>query len=221
MAQHLDKNLVQFLIVLVIAIGSGIFNWIKKQRAAKERETETWNQPAPPPPPPSRASNWEEEMRRLLGGEEPVAPAPPPVIVSRPAPPPPPLPLPVAQRTVAVAEPEGPDVELPALTEASTVYNKAAQLNEKVSQFLHGVSAQMGRLDESASAYERAAQLDQQVPQEMRANIAQAVTVTTSAHRAIRNPLTGQTVAMFRTRVTARQAFVASLILGPPKALEA
>ena len=219
MARDLDKTLVQFLIVAVIAITSGIFNWMKKQRAAKERETETWTQPTPSPaPPPSRASNWEEEMRRMLGGEEPVAPAAPPVILARPAPPPPPPP--VVRQTVVAVEEEGPDLELPALTEASTVYQKASELNERVAQFMHGVSGKLGQLDESVSAYERAAQLDVQVPRQMRETITHATTVTTSAHRAARNPLTAPIVAMFRTRATARQAIVASLILGPPKALE-
>jgi hypothetical protein len=96
----------EFLIFVVILIISALFNWLKK----KSQEAEEWGEFEAPPPPPRQPSrtphapppltreerkpyDWQEELRRMLEGQEPKPPPapakPPPLIIQQPPPRPP------------------------------------------------------------------------------------------------------------------------------------
>jgi hypothetical protein len=74
-------------------------------------------------------------------------------------------------------------------------------------------------MDESRLAYERASQLDTTMSLRITRVPGAHVQLTT----VVRKPLSGeaeQVISLFKTARTARQAVLASIILGPPKALE-
>src|SRR6266550_7660776 len=85
-------------ILVAIGIGSIIVEWLKKKKppgetaSTDEAESHRSTTHTPSRPAASRpaTSNWEEELRRLLGGEPPVA-RPPPVPTSQPTTVPPPV----------------------------------------------------------------------------------------------------------------------------------
>jgi hypothetical protein len=74
-------------------------------------------------------------------------------------------------------------------------------------------------LDVSRQAYERASQLDTAMSAHINRVAGEHVQLTT----VVRKPISGeaaQVIALFKTARTARQAVLASIILGPPTALE-
>jgi len=88
-----------FLLVAIVVI-SLLHSWWKKRNGEGEEDAEPGpGQPQrrPPVAPPANRqgnpspSNWEEELRRLLQGEEPARRVPPPVVLQQA---PPPLPAP-------------------------------------------------------------------------------------------------------------------------------
>jgi hypothetical protein len=215
-----------FWIVIAIIIGSAIWEWIKKR--AESQQTGSAPDPSAPPnsagtparrttttpppvaaPKPSPVGHWEEELRRLLGGEtpepkpppiaappirpvviQPAHPAPRPVSVpaaAHPVPPPPTSAHPwlaAADRTV--------EVELPALGEARAAHQRASHLHEEVAEHLK-------RVEEMAERH--------------------LFKVPTAHHQAV-SAEAARTISMIRDPVTARQAMIASLVFGPPKALD-
>ena len=196
-------TLITIAIFLVIAI---ISSWLKKKQAP---EDEAWpgqssgpqQGPARPRPKPS---SWEEELRKLLEGDEPAPPPrPPPVIVHekpRPAGPPPVMPRPIPTPR-----------PLPAARPAPLV----AQDEQDI-----GLPVRLPSLTQSSEAYQRASQIDLQVAERLR-QIGQQVTRHTGAQKAevvSTDILLGK--AMLRERTSLRGAIVASVILGPPKAFE-
>src|SRR5262249_3918329 len=120
--------------------------------------------PSPPPqraapsaaPPPAPAGSWEEELRRLLGGDEPKSapwphspsPIPPAAVSSRLPSRPWVVPRPAASARPATPRMAGPriaaadkavDVQLPALQESAVAYRRASHLHEDVAQHLKRV----------------------------------------------------------------------------------
>ena len=201
MASHLDSGLIKFAIIVAIAIGSTIFNWMKKRAEIEQQR----RQPPPPDAPPPKQTNWEEELRRVLAGEEPSAPAPPPipppvpvmrpVVVAPPARPialasPRPRPLPPPRPVEINEEDVGLPVHMPTLAESAQAYLRASQLESKV-------AAHMG-------------QIDDQVRQHKLAKITKPV-----------SPEIRQALSLLRDRPSVRSALIASVILGPPRGLEA
>jgi len=211
-------------IFIAIAIGSYIVEWLKKKKKIGEPDTVTDESepeshgPAttttsrPPATRPGATSDWEEELRRLLGGEPPSAPkpqppqAPPPIrpiVIEAPRPSPghPPVSDALAGRRsgssslagTAVSEAEKlVDVQLPALKESATAYQRASHLHEHVSERLKHVEEITERHLGSVPTAHRQ-------------------TVSADAVRA---------VALIRNRTTVRQAVIAGLIFGAPKGLE-
>jgi hypothetical protein len=199
----------KFWIFLAIAIGSIIVEWLKKRHSpgepASTDETEAYrptsSTPSPPPETrPAATSDWEEELRRLLGGKPPEAKPPPihapeptsvppvrPVVIQTPRPVPPPL----AGSVMAEAE-RSVKVQLPTLKESVTAYQRSSHLQEQVIERLKHVEEMTERQQASVPTAHRQA-------------------VSTDAVRSI---------ALIRNRTTTRQAIVASMIFGPPKALE-
>jgi hypothetical protein len=80
-------------------------------------------------------------------------------------------------------------------------------------------AAQLAPLRQSKEAYERASQLDKNVAEHIDRVPGQHVLATRVMRRAI-SPEVTQAVSMFKSGQTARQAVMASLVLGPPRALE-
>lgn len=192
-----------FIGLIIFAVIAIIASWLKRKQGESE-ETETWTPPPPrrpqstrgqPPPPPvqqppPKAMTWEEELRRLLEGQLPERePPPPPIIAQRPAPAPPPLPVPT---------PRVPEIEEPAFPAAfrpSTV------------------------LRESELAYERASHLDTQVEEHFRELMTHPPAQTELPRRSAVRPEIAEALALVRSRRSLRAAVLASVILGPPRAL--
>ena len=212
MARHSDNTLLQFLLTMAFVVAVAIFNWIKRRSQSQDTTepgsepkfpqptrlpaegTQTRPTPAATVPQPSRPApkkiNWEEELRRMLEGNEP---APPPVRPApvMPAPAPPPLPAlrPAAARPVLADHDRGLPVHMPGLTTSAQTYQRASQLDASVANRLHQVTERV--------------RLHQPI---QRADVASQ----DIAH----------TLALLRNKPGLRSAIMASVVLGPPKALE-
>ena len=210
-------------ILLAIAIGSAVNEWLKKRRQADKTESPPMESDLPQPrgpttqptrrpalSRPSATSDWEEELRRLLGGEPPVVKPPPvappplrPVIIPEPKPSSPPRPVvaappaartgppPLAESRIVEAEKQV-EVQLPALQESVSAYQRASHLHE-------GVAEHLKRVEEMTEHHLG------KVPTVRRPSFSRE---------------TAQTISLIRNPRTARQAVVATLIFGMPKALE-
>ncbi len=184
----------QLLFLVVVAVLSILHSWWKKSRGEGEEDT-----PAPQPGRPQQrpaAQNWEEELRRLLqGDDEPERPAPPPVIArpQRPAAPPP-LPAATARRP----QPAPPALFVDASAEAEG-----------------GLPMQMPTLKQNAQAFLRGNQMEQRVAEHMHGVRHQPAAV---AQRA--SPVVNLAVSLLRDRQSQKAAVLSGIILGPPKALE-
>jgi hypothetical protein len=208
----------KFWIFVAIAIGSIIIEWLKKRHPAgapgstdevesQRPTTSTASRPAESRP--AATSDWEEELRRLLGqppvakpkpvpAPEPTAAPPPirPVIIQAPksVPAPPitrPVPPPLAGTAMAEAE-KSVEVHLPKFKESVTAYQRASHLQERVIERLKHVEEMTERHQASLPV----------------------------AHRPTVSPDAIRAIALIHNRNTVRQAVVASLILGTPKGLE-
>lgn len=181
--------LVTFIVIAVVA------SLLKKKQELGEWPGESGPRREPPPRP--KASNWEEELRRVLGEElmPPIVRPPPPLRpVVRPVPPP----IPVAESAsdaghlqVDLTVPE-PNVE-PVFTP------------------LHGLA-------EAQQRYEAASNLQARVQHHM-ADVIRHSECTTQAHRAAPPAETLAAARSLRTPAGARSAIIASIVLGPPRAL--
>jgi len=80
-------------------------------------------------------------------------------------------------------------------------------------------SQQLASLSESKQAYARASQLDQTAAARIERTPGQHVQLTTVIRRTT-SPEVMQVVSLFKNARAARQAVIASVILGPPRALE-
>ncbi len=215
-----------FWVVVAIAIGSAIYNWLQKRNeAAKDQDS----QPSPDPrqrkqpltgkqpvaPRQTKPASWEEELRRLLEGEPPAEPAPPIIIYEqRPAAPAPP-PLRNAPPVVEEQSP-APVRPLATLKESSSAYERAEQIDKQV-------EAQLGRIGsmaEATTALQKAGGLDVAVADRLSKVTGHLVPEAAVVHRKVCPPEVEQVVALFRNPRSARQAVLASFILGPPKAFD-
>ena len=202
----MDPGLIKTLFVIVAIIASFVWSAYQKRRAEEES-----SEPLLPPKPkgsgppsrpgpqrpaqqsrPTEPRSWEEELRRVLQGESPTAP-PPVVIVREPAPAPPPLPRARPAPAPRIAEANPMDVGLPVA---------------------------MPSLTQSAAAHHRATHLDEAVAERMR-----KVGERLATHKVALGQKTSaveirRALALLKDRHSQRAAIIASLILGPPKALE-
>lgn len=201
------ESLIAFVVILLL---SGISSWLRQRKAPPpERLEEEPERPAPIPPwarrpgtpeeTPSRQPEFdlERELRRLFGEEE-VKPPPPPVVVVTPreAPPPPPPPPPPLQP--ASPAPPAPSRESSPLAQAELAYQRASGVDAEALARLEAARARVEA--EKALAAARHA----------------ALPIRPSG----RTPEVEAVLASLRSPLTARQAVLASIILGPPKALE-
>ena len=203
----LDSLLGTLAILLIMAVSS----WLQKKAEAQQRPGSRGRSPQPPrslptlpeepaaqgqpPPQPARKMDWQEEVRRLLEGDVPTAEPPPVVFAERERPIAPPViisPKPVVlARSMPVLETEeGPQSSR--LTASAAAYKKAQQLHE-----------------------EAAARLQQITEQTKQHKLGKAV-----GHRGGSSPEIAAAISLLRKPASARQAFVVSLVLSPPKGLE-
>lgn len=210
----------KLIIILVIAIASAIHSWWKKKQGEGDADEDSPVLPRRMPParpgqrpaPPvqrSPAANWEEEIRRMLQGEEAPAPAPrsmapPPVVVAAP-PPLPSAPRPVV-RASAAPKPHLAHSQIPIPLEGD---------EETV-----GLPVKMPTLEQSAQAYLRASKLNTTVAQHLQ-QIEKQVIEHQALARLIRapSPEVSRALGMLRDRSSQRSAILTSIILGPPQAL--
>ena len=199
MPRHTDKSVVQFLIVLGVMIVWGILDWLKKRvRAQDPGKTSTTTETRQPPAPrPARKTDWEEELRRVLGDVRSPPPAPPPVIVYHEprATPPLPAPTPVARLalpravTMRVEAKEPVAVPVPGFAQSIEAYQRASQLDVKMAEHLSQIAEQVRT---------------HAVEQKEKASAAEIV----------------QGISFVRDPQSIRSALVASVILGQPRGLE-
>lgn len=218
------------LITIAVLIGAAILHALNKRRQQREES----DLPAPPPEsapgetaPPARPrrsqpTNWEEELRRLLEGDEPASPPPrpapppltPPVIVlDQPRPVPPPLPPVIAPRPTprAQAAPRPQLSSRPAHADPEWAVDK---------DMLTGLPVQLTGLTQSAAAHQRASTLEQRVTAHLE-RVSQGITTHEKAAQFRRvSPEIGHALRLLRGRQSARTAFVLATILGPPRGLE-
>ena len=198
-------------VVVFLAIGA-LSNWLQRKRQnGGESEAEPPS-PAPPvrrsrapgvPAEPVQDEGWEEELRRLLGGEPVQIPAPPPVPFPRQAPAPQAVP-PVPHKPPVPAEPVWESI----LVEQPRPARPAAPVERET----EGEGLPAGR------GYDKAARLDQLVGAHMREVTHHPVQMTHVERRA-GSLVAGQAAAMIRNPRTQRTAWVVATILGPPKAV--
>jgi hypothetical protein len=201
------ESLIAFVVILLL---SGLTNWLRQRKGLPPVEAEEdTERPVPPrvlrrrpvapeeTPTPQREFDFERDLRRLFGEEEVRPPAPPPLVVVAPqeAPAPPPPPRPVFESLEA--EP-APARELATLAEAEQAYQRASAIDAEA----------QARLEAARTRAEAAKALA-------------AARSAAAAHRAAgRSPEVDAVLASLRSPRTARQAVLASIVLGPPRALD-
>lgn len=185
-----------------------LHSWWQKRKGEGDPESTPWPTPNPrrtpappgqnPParPPQPAAASWEEELRRLLQGEEPSGPASPPVVVQS-APPPLPRPAPQALPPLRTVPASRVEVELDA-----------------------GVGRQMSAMQESAQAFLHGSMPASEVTRHMEQAHPHVAEHRTLNFRKPASPEIRQAVALVRERQSQRAAIIAGIILGPPKAME-
>jgi hypothetical protein len=107
-------------------------------------------------------------------------------------------------------------VELPTLTQSAQSYQRASHLEQQVEQFMHRRAA----LSTSAAAFQRASQLDVNVGEHLRQLVEQTPLAGPAGRSRVSSPDAAHAVALLRHPPSLRSALLASVILGPPKALE-
>jgi hypothetical protein len=212
------------LALVVFAILSGVAAWLKRRQGTGQPDPVPGPPSGAPAPEPSPARSWEEELRRLLEGEPlslPPKPAPPPVIQPQ-RPPTAPLPTSSPRPRPVVITP------LPASLSPPPPSKPAARIPVKVvavtaNETVEAPAAHLASMAESAAAYQRARQLHDGVARHLGQIDAQTehhLVKTSPVRRRSRSPDVAQAIAWARNPRSARQAVVAALILGPPKALD-
>lgn len=197
----------KLIFVAVIAVLSILHSWWKKRQEAAESQAEEVQSDRPPRTPggrvqtprPSTASNWEEELRRLLQGEEVQRPVPRPVILSPSPMAPPPLPVPSVRRPApepVFASQSDPDMDI-------------------------GLPVRMPTMADSAQAFLRASNIEAKVAAHMQRADQQVASHPKFVLKREASPEVRQAVSLVRNRQSQRAVILAGIILGPPKAMEA
>lgn len=210
------ESLIVFVVILLL---SAVANWIKTRKGL---DPEAWDEeqtgtppsgprPRPPtsgtpPPRPKPVFDLEGELRRLFGEEPEPKPAPPPV-----------LPRPVVEAqpsevfvpvVLAPAPPAAPSsLGRTAVEAATATAGESARMASVANSYLRSGTAGRTGLDRA-----EAARLASQF--ERRAG-------SVRDRRRAASPDVASVLALLQQPTTARQAILASVILGPPKGLGA
>ena len=215
MPHRFDKNLIQFLVVILFFVGGAIINWLKQRGQPGEPHDTSSEGRIPPTPRPARQPanpaspsvpkptprkiDWEAELRRMLG--EPETTPPPPL---------PPEPLRQEPRRAALP---------PAIPSPSLPAPRPALMRPVAAEPERGLPVEFAGLTASAQSYAQASQLDVTVAEHLR-QISQQVKQHRGPKPATASSLgVAQTLALLRNRRSLRSVIMASMILGPPKSL--
>jgi hypothetical protein len=204
----MDSLITALVLMIVSALAA-----VMKKKAAEGRDDSAPRPPSPPQPGPSpRPTSWEDELRRLLNNQQstprpPMRPSPPPVVATRPQP--------LSPAPPVVIKPMLVPPDRRAIVPVPTPVLKPALVPSGVQVS----AAQLAPLNQSREAYERASQLDKKVADHIDRVPDQPVLTTSVLRRSVSPEIT-QVVEMFKSAQAARQAVMASLILGPPRALQ-
>jgi hypothetical protein len=247
--QMAEVNLVEaaslesLLVFVVIILLSAASNWLKKRQG---HVPDTWpEEPTPPrpmvppqsqrlpgtpdpmgqpghprpagevPPKPRPMTDWEEELRKLLGEEVPtVTPRPiptpaPPVVVHR-------TPEPMkraAPPPILTAEEISESQGLPVPTRSRVRFPQVAPGSLDAAP---APAFELARMEESARASARAAAVHHDTGPSKNP----AMDLALLQARKLRSPDGIKVVSMLRNHATLRQSFLASIVLGPPMAME-
>jgi hypothetical protein len=193
------ESLIAFVVILLL---SGLGNWLRQRKAPPpEQWTDEEEMPSPRPGrprpefegprPAPPAFDLERELRRMLGEEPPAPPPPPPVIVTAPVETrlPPRAPAPTVVPEDLEQRP-APSFELAALPEAHAAYQRASAIDANAQALLEAAKVRAAQHRVSAAGQPR------------------------GGHA----PEVAAVLAALRSPRTARQAILASIILGSPKA---
>lgn len=202
----------KLIVIAVIILGSIVHSWIqRKQEEAEEKKSAQDPRPrntpgprperrpaTPPPVPAAPPRQWQDDLRRLLQGETPGdrrSPEGPADSGSRPGRRTPAAPPPLLARSSIPVPDEGMEMEV-------------------------GLPVAPVTLSQASSAHERA-QVASAVLERMRATGNQITTHSAAppvGHTQQQAPADAR--RLFKNRQAQRDAILASIILGPPKALE-
>jgi len=228
--------------------GESADDWSDEEKPTPPPRTTTSRPSSTPPAPrPAKTTNWEEELRRMLEGAAPTtqAPAPPPIVIQEQKTPPPITRRPAPMR----AEPaDVPTMSLPQ-SFAQKFYKAhcnycdghiefpASAMDEMVAcPFCHRQTVLrpfentpvevlahqhvMADFAATEKAYDDASELSRRVSAHMHdvGHIPVGLTSVQSTTKLW--PEVAETKALFKNAKSVRQAMIASLIFGSPKALE-
>ncbi|MBI4658987.1 MAG: hypothetical protein HY735_09095 [Verrucomicrobia bacterium] len=205
----MDSLLGTIVLLLIMAVSS----WLQKKAqqrqidSAGEDGESSHPQNAPPPvsrpdapgqpsPRPVRGIDWQQELRRLLEGE---------------ASPPPPKPV-VVKETLLPAMP--PQVHPPTMVKPPRPA-PVASISEE--------GRESSRVAPAIAAYRQAQQLHSEASARLHQAVEQAKRRESMSSRRAHgkgSPEIASAISLVRSRSSVRQAFVASVVLGPPTALE-
>lgn len=215
-------------------------DWSDVEGPTPPRRTPTpRTSPAPPVAPPAKTTNWEEELRRMLEGTIPTTQAPPPIVIPERRIPPA-IPQQSAPERSMMSLPKSFDqkfykahcnncdghIEFPASAMDEVIPCPHCRQPTVLRPFedtpVEVLAHQNVMADFKASdrTYEEASQLSQRVAAHMHDVGYKPVGLTSIESTRKLWPEVAETKALFKNAKTARQAMIASLIFGSPKALE-
>ncbi len=206
---------------------SAASNWLKKRQ---DQDAATRRRPGSPPPTrvprpgpaptapprpaaPSSGVDWAEELRRLLEGE-------PTEVMPPPTPPSPPTPAAApAQTRTAPPMPPPPLEGLPVPTTSRVSFPRAPIASDEAP----APGFELATMEASQAAYQGAAALPVRSTRRLQRVVEQTARPTPASplpHSPAGPPEAITVLAQLRQPRTTRQAILAAVILGPPKALE-
>jgi hypothetical protein len=186
-------------IALAIFITLAIIASLLNRRQDREDVPPVFRPPGQPPPPPARS--WEEELRRALEG----------TVLESPAAVPPPPPRPSIRRV----PPPIPGFDAEERSDAGGIEVSLSTPQANIEPVFRPFTG----IDESQQRYAGASHLQERVARHM-ADVTRHRVGTTTAHHAEVPAETLAAARSLRTHHGARVAIIASIILGPPRALE-
>lgn len=237
-------DLWQVVAALVIFVITAIVQGLQKARQSKKEAPpvepgdwrENWDggelpggspprQPLPPPAETRQLSadgDWQAELRRLLGGEpQPVHPPPAPPVVTRRAAEPAPEAWgessPGHEVEPGYEQAPAPETVLARMDESKAAWQRGSTSDAQAAKHLEAA----GHFAASGAAFARVAGIHDRVVRQMSAAAslqAQPAGVPARPSAQVRGPAIA---ARWRDRRTVRDAVIASVVLGPPRALEA
>ena len=186
---------------IVISVISNIAE--KKKQREQEEQARRTGQPSGAPPqagPRPSIQDWQEQLRRMLNQEN--GPQAPPVIHM-----PPPEPRPQRAQPPPVKRthtPTPPPIRTTSMAPSPSLYEKARELQKKVARRVEIIEQQKT-----------------EIVKEVRSDIPSRPGPKVRRKAPAPKPVqVRRAIELVRNHATVRDAFVASIILGPPKALE-